>query len=289
RRVCKMKTRKQFHVLMVQVMTGKKGEEQLCLGEKFNAARNEMDYSYVAQPEDWKPISENRIFRDIPCETRWVDAVVGTGNAKQVQRKERNYTIFATFTNNMNDEDSEIPNVVWKHGITVTYTIPAGYATEDSTDLLPAVTKTVLFKRALRSSSQYRTGKMLMAPANQVMNVRMVASYGWLQTLEGKEVNVAKIEPYISTSLTSSLNGGKGWTFEAYERDAQGNITGKLQDYVTKMPANKMICADTRQPGDIRVVNFADLMGADHMVDAEVTDGQAMGTPRAFARIAMNI
>lgn len=251
----KKRKMKQYHVLQVNTKALRYDEKNRLV--------------YEAQYGDFLPISENMVYRNtnyfeetnalrINDDHRIEHDVTADGEMKTI-----NLTMFMVVRNNHSEKDnSTIPEETLKDGVIVKY--PMGY--------FGGITKH--FKRVLRSSSQYRTGKITMTWEEKVDPVRAFASYNILKSFEGQSVVVAKIEPYISLALSSSLSAGSGWTFDHIaDIDVDVSIKGAL-------------ALDPNH--DDKIIRYDQETGK--VVESiELTDGQSMMSPYANVKASFRI
>lgn len=218
------------------------------------------DLLFVCNSEedsDMTPVSENRVFRhkkfyDVKSIVRRMRNEEGEKVLTELPHKK--VTKFYVFENDLQDDaDMSVSYTALTRGIFVKH--------RDGS--------VVHIKRCLRSASQYRTAKMLMTHADLVEEVRDWASYRWVRSIEGRQMVVAKVEPYISLALTSDISAGRGWT-AVYIDDYEGEID--MSDAIV-------------QDKEGNLVSFEEATG--RKTEKSVpTDGQAFGRPEAFARIS---
>lgn len=235
------------------------------IADVFYVKGNRMPQVNVS-PEDTFQVSENHVFRNPEfIKTHATTDALG-------ELKTKFYGKFMVLRNdrNMIEPGQDLrPDDILEQGVQVNFVRDA-----DGNSLADVYgVESIVYKRALRSASQFRTAKMLMTEENLVAAVRTHASYGWVDRLEGKKMKtVAKVEPYVGLALSSTVEAGTGYTDINIE-DFKSEIS--IKGAVTMQ-------VDTTT-GENRLVRYDELVGRD-TDEMELTDGASLISPRAMAK-----
>lgn len=222
-------------------------------------------------PKDVFPMSENHVFRN-------PEFVKVFGTIDQTdQYIEECYGRFLVLRNDRHQVDVHADN---RPLDILQFGVQLNFVPDEKGNSLEHIfgVKSVIYKRALRSASQFRTAKVLMTEADLVEKVRDHASYGWLRKIEGKFFKtVAKVEPYIGLALSSSLSAGTGYT------------DVNINDYESKMDISGALAVmEDPETGQNVIVRYDEFKGAKEE-DFTPTDGQLMTSPYAMAKVSRRV
>lgn len=217
-------------------------------------------------PADLFPVSENHVFRNQDF-IQAHDTVNAAGET--ITKFFGRFMVLRNDRNMVEPGSDTRPDDILEQGVQVNFVEDA----EGKTLATVFGQKSFVYKRALRSASQFRTAKMLMTEADLVSAVRTHASYGWVDRLEGKVMkSVAKVEPYVGLGLSSTVSAGTGYT--------DINVADFKSDVSIK---GAMTMQTDRVTGENRLVRYDEVIGKD-TVEMELTDGASLISPRAMAR-----
>ena len=215
-------------------------------------------------PSDVFPVSENHVFRH--QEFFKVHSTLNHAGESVTKI----YGKFLVLRNDRNtvDPDGDVrPHEVLENGLTIKFVRDEdGKSLEDIYGVAE-----IAYRRVLRSASQFRTAKFLMTEETLYNAVRTHASYGWIDRLEGRTFStIAKVEPYISLALSSSLAAGTGYT----------DIN--TDDVTTEISIQGAYALSVKE-GKNHIVRYDEVKDND-MLKVQLTDGASLISPRAMAK-----